>query len=93
MSNDPLAGFPAPLGAPPRYEPDYAEPRESVLPREPKKPRVWLHFLLFGLTLLSMQATSMMLNQPAPARQSLMGWAAYQAIPLLGILLVHELWH
>lgn len=93
MSNDPLAGFPAPLGAPPRYEPDYEEPRESVLPREPRKQRIWLHFLLFGLTLLSMQATSMMLNQPAPARQSLMGWAAYQAIPLLGILLVHELGH
>lgn len=92
MSHDPLAGFPAPLGAPPRYE-EPEEPLLSSLPPEPLKPRVWLHFLLFGLTLVSMQATAMMLNQPAPPEHKLLNWAAYQALPLLGILLVHELGH
>jgi membrane-associated protease RseP (regulator of RpoE activity) len=92
MANDPLASFPAPLGVPPSFE--QAEPleRESSAP-PPREPRLWLHFLLFALTLLSMQATSMMLNQPAPPRQTLLAWAAYQAVPLLGILLVHELGH
>jgi membrane-associated protease RseP (regulator of RpoE activity) len=93
MAHDPSAGFPAPLGVPPRYEPEYERPRRSSIPPEPYRPRVWLHFLLFGLTLLSMQATSMMLNQPAPPHQTLLAWAAYQALPLLGILLVHELGH
>lgn len=92
MSHDPLAGFPAPLGVPPRYEAP-REPSEGSLPPEPFKPRVWLHLLLFGLTLVSMQATAMMLNQPAPPKHSLLTWAAYQALPLLGILLVHELGH
>lgn len=96
MSNDPTAGFPAPLGVPPRFEPQSASPpRISSLPPQPQKPRIWLHFLLFGLTLASMQVTSMMLNQDAdrPAGQTLMRFAAYQALPLLGILLVHELGH
>ena len=55
MSHDPL-GFPAPLGVPPRFEEPLTE-RESSLPPEQKKPKVWLHFLLFGLTALSMQFT------------------------------------
>jgi membrane-associated protease RseP (regulator of RpoE activity) len=93
MSHDPSAGFPAPLGVPPRFEPAYEAQRASSMPPAPQKPRIWLHCLLFTLTMLSMQATSMMLNQPAPARHSWAGWAAYQAIPLLGILLVHELGH
>ncbi|MES1188742.1 MAG: site-2 protease family protein [Myxococcales bacterium] len=92
MSNDPLAGFPAPLGAPPRFEPEYEEPRESVLPNEPRKPRIWLHFLLFGLTALSMQFTSMELYTPPPGHTRL-GFAAYQSVSLLAILLVHELGH
>jgi len=54
---------------------------------------VWLHLLLFVLTLLSMQATSMMMNQPAPPNWSLFSWGAYQALPLLAILLVHEFGH
>jgi membrane-associated protease RseP (regulator of RpoE activity) len=91
MAHDQLTGFPQPLGAPPRFE-EPEPPRESSVPPE-RQPRIWLHLLLFGLTLLSMQATSMMLNQPAPPRQTLVGWAAYQAIPLLAILLVHELGH
>ena len=93
MTHDPLAGFPAPLGAPPRYEPEYEVPRES-LPPEPQKRRIWLHFLLFGLTALSMQATAMHGNAwGAPPGHSVVGWAAYQAVSLLGILLVHELGH
>lgn len=93
MSHDLPAGFPAPLGAPPRYEAEHEAPRHSSLPPEPRRPRLWLHFLLFTLTMLSMQATSMVNNQPAPAGHSWIGWAAYQAIPLLAILLVHELGH
>lgn len=95
MSNDPV-GFPAPLGVPPRFQPERVEPeRVSSLPPEPRSPRLWLHFLLFGLTLVSMQVTSMMINEGAdrPAGQTLMRFAAYQALPLLGILLVHELGH
>src|SRR5215213_7748073 len=94
MSHDPVAGFPAPLGAPPRFErvePEYEGPRESV-PPAPRKPRVWLHFVLFGLTALSMQFTAMELNPPPPGHTSL-GFAAYQSVSLLGILLVHELGH
>lgn len=93
MTHDPSAGFPAPLGAPPRFEPEYERAGQSSLPPEPRKARLWLDFPLFTLTMLSMQATSMLNNQPAPARHSWVGWAAYQAIPLLGILLVHELGH
>src|SRR5438552_2723847 len=94
MSHDPVAGFPAPLGAPPRFEPRaprYEEPRESV-PPQPRKPRVWLHFLLFGLTALSMQVTAMNSNLP-PEGHTLLGYSAYQAMSLIGILLVHELGH
>lgn len=94
MSHDPLAGFPAPLGAPPRFEPQRFEPRRSSFPPAPRKPRIWLHFALFVLTLASMQATSMMINAGSqPPQQTLASWAAYQALPLLGILLVHELGH
>lgn len=92
MTPDPRAGFPAPLGVPPRVSTPAPTSRRSFAPG-PRKTRVWLHLLLFGLTLLSMQATSMMLNQPAPPRLTLLAWAAYQAVPLLGILLVHELGH
>jgi membrane-associated protease RseP (regulator of RpoE activity) len=94
MSNDPLASFPAPLGVPPRFDPERFEPRHSSIPPQPQKPRLWLHLLLFGLTLASMQATSMMINAGSqPPEQTLARWAAYQALPLLGILLVHELGH
>jgi membrane-associated protease RseP (regulator of RpoE activity) len=90
MNNDPLAGFPAPLGAPPPRPP---EAHESSIP-PPRSARLWLNFLLFGVTLVSMQATSMIWNQPTlPAGLTLSRWAAYQALPLLGILLVHELGH
>lgn len=89
MANDPM-GFPAPLGVPPRFQ-DPPPPRESLAP-EPRKPRIWLHFLLFGLTLISMQATAMMFNGRAPGH-SFIGYAAYQAVSLIGILLVHELGH
>jgi membrane-associated protease RseP (regulator of RpoE activity) len=95
MSNDPI-GFPAPLGVPPRYEPARLEPqRLSSRPPAPQRTRAWLHLVLFGLTLLSMQATSMMYNQGGEraAGTTLMRFAAYQALPLLGILLVHELGH
>lgn len=85
-------GFPAPLGAPPRYQ-QPEPPRDSVSPPQPQKPRIWLHFLLFGLTLASMQVTAMnFFGAPAPG-YSFIGYAAYQAVSLLGILLVHELGH
>ncbi|HYQ14426.1 MAG TPA: site-2 protease family protein [Polyangiaceae bacterium] len=91
MANDPLVGFPAPLGAPPRYE-QPEPPRHSSAPPEPQKPRLWLHFVLFGLTVLSMQVTAMNLNGSAPGHW-MIGYAAYQALSLIGILLVHELGH
>jgi hypothetical protein len=92
MSHDPVAGFPAPLGAPPRFEREYQAQRESSRPPEPRKPRVWLHLVLFGLTALSMQVTAMSSNLP-PQGHSLLGYSAYQAMSLIGILLVHELGH
>jgi membrane-associated protease RseP (regulator of RpoE activity) len=92
MANDPLVGFPAPLGAPPQYEQPEPPRRRSSFPPEPQKPRLWLHFLLFALTMLSMQVTAMNINGAAPGH-SLMGYAAYQALSLIGILLVHELGH
>ncbi|RYZ03241.1 MAG: site-2 protease family protein [Myxococcales bacterium] len=91
MANDRSVGFPAPLGAPPHYhQPE--PPRESVAPQEPRRSRIWLHFLLFGLTLASMQVTAMNLQGAAPGH-SLLGYGAYQAVSLLAILLVHELGH
>jgi membrane-associated protease RseP (regulator of RpoE activity) len=81
---------------PPRYEPARVEPqRLSSRPPAPQRTRAWLHLVLFGLTLLSMQATSMMYNQGGEraAGTTLIRFAAYQALPLLGILLVHELGH
>jgi membrane-associated protease RseP (regulator of RpoE activity) len=91
MANDPLASFPLPVGVPPSYE-QPEPPRESSLPPEPQKSRIWLHFLLFGLTAISMQFTAMEFNPP-PSGHSLLGFAAYQSVSLLGILLVHELGH
>lgn len=91
MANDQLAGFPQPLGAPPTFE-QPEPPRESEVPDAPQKPRIWLHFLLFGLTAISMQATAMELNA-APSGHSLVGFAAYQSVSLLTILLVHEFGH
>lgn len=91
MANDPLASFPAPLGAPPRYE-QPEPPRDSEAPPEPRKPQLWLHLVLFGLTVLSMQITAMNANGETPGH-SLIGYAAYQALSLIGILLVHELGH
>ena len=92
MGHEPVAGFPAPLGAPPRYEPEREAKRESSIPPAPKQRPVWLHFLLFGLTLVSMQITAMGGGAALPGH-SLMGTAAFQAVSLLGILLVHEAGH
>jgi membrane-associated protease RseP (regulator of RpoE activity) len=93
MSNDPV-GFPAPFGVPPRFEPERFEPRHSSIPPQPQKPRLWLHLLLFGLTLISVQVTSMRdYGGVAPAGYSAFGFAAYQALSLMAILLVHELGH
>jgi membrane-associated protease RseP (regulator of RpoE activity) len=91
MSHDPAAGFPAPLGAPPRYEPEREAPRQSSIPPAPKGRPIWLHFLLFALTLVSMQITAM--GGGALPGHSLLGTAAFQAVSLLGILLVHEAGH
>lgn len=91
MANEPM-GFPAPLGVPPRFQEQPEPPRESVTPPAPQKPRIWLHFLLFGLTLVSMQVTAMNFIGRAPGH-SYIGYAAYQAVSLIGILLVHELGH
>jgi membrane-associated protease RseP (regulator of RpoE activity) len=90
MANDRWVGFPTPAGAPPRFRP--APPQETRAPRAPQKPKIWLHFLLFGLTLVSMQVTAMNLNGRPPGH-SFIGYSAYQAVSLLGILLVHELGH
>ena len=92
MSHDPAAGFPAPLGAPPRYEPEREAPRQSSIPPAPKGRPIWLHFLLFALTLVSMQITAMGGSATLPGH-SLAGTAAFQAVSLLGILLVHEAGH
>jgi membrane-associated protease RseP (regulator of RpoE activity) len=83
MANDPLAGFPAPLGLPPAYE-QPEPPRESSVPPEPQKTRIGLHLALFGLTVISMFAT---------AFHGSLGLAAAQAFSLLGILVVHEAGH
>jgi membrane-associated protease RseP (regulator of RpoE activity) len=89
MANDPVSGFPVPLGAPPTFE----ERPSSASVRPPREPRLWLHFVLFGVTLVSMQVTSMQFYGGAPPGHTLAGYAAYQAVSLLGILLVHELGH
>ena len=91
MNPDPSAGFPAPLGAPPRYE----EPRPvrfSSRPPAPARPRWWLHALLFFLTAVSMHFTALE-NNPPPPGHSPWTFAAYQSVSLLAILLVHELGH
>ena len=93
MAGDPSVGFPAPLGVPPRYQGQTEPPRESAAPPAPQKSRIWLHFLLFGLTAVSMQFTAMELNGDVPAGHSPFGFAAYQAVSLLAILMVHELGH
>jgi membrane-associated protease RseP (regulator of RpoE activity) len=50
--------------------------------------------LLFGLTLISMQVTAMnFVGGGVPRGHTVWGYAAYQAVSLLGILLVHELGH
>ena len=93
MASDPLARFPAPLGAPPQAERRTEQRHSSVPP--PRRTRLWLHLTLFGITAISMQVTSMQLwaSDKRPGGYSLAGFAAYQAISLLGILLVHELGH
>lgn len=90
MAHDPLVGFPPPLGAPPRYEP--APERESSIPPAPRKTRLGLHVGLFVLTVISMQVTAMNMNGSEPGHWKV-GYAAYQAMSLIGILLVHELGH
>jgi membrane-associated protease RseP (regulator of RpoE activity) len=84
MANDPLAGFPAPLGLPPPYE-QPEPPLQSSVPPAPQKTRIWLHLLLFGLTVISMQVTAM--------RWYGFRLAASQALSLIGILVVHEAGH
>jgi len=91
MANEPLAGFPAPLGAPPRFEQPEPPPRSSA-PPDPQKTELWLHFVLFGLTLLSMQYMAMR-ETDAPQGHTTFGYAAYQSLSLLGILVVHEFGH
>ncbi len=90
MRHEPLAGFPAPLGAPPTFEQPPPE-RESSAPPEPEKSRTWLHLALFVLTAISMQVTAM---SAGPIKgHSVLATGAYQALSLLGILLVHEAGH
>lgn len=88
--SEPVAGFPAPLGAPPRVQPEPPARSDSVPPQKPERLR--LNFVLFALTLLSMQVTAMNFYGEVPG-YSWVGFAAYQAVPLLVILLVHELGH
>jgi membrane-associated protease RseP (regulator of RpoE activity) len=90
MSHEPLAGFPAPTGSPPTFESTPYQ-RESSIPPEPQRSRWWLHVLLFGLTMASMQLTAM--GGAALPGHSAAATAAYQALSLLGILLVHEAGH
>jgi membrane-associated protease RseP (regulator of RpoE activity) len=90
MSHDSPPGFPAPLGTPPRFDEPRPE-RDSSLPPEPPRSRLWLHLLLFGLTLVSMQITAMA-GGAMPGHTAL-ATGAYQAVSLLGILLVHEAGH
>jgi membrane-associated protease RseP (regulator of RpoE activity) len=92
MANDPLTGFPQPLGASPRFE-QPQPPRVSSTPPPQRQPRIWLHFVLFGLTVLSMQVTAMGFWGEAPTGYTIVSYAAYQALSLIGILLVHELGH
>ncbi len=90
MDREPASGiFPAPLGTPPRFEGESASAEQP--PPEPQRSRLPLHLLLFGLTLASMQVTAM--QAPPVEGLSRLSSAAYQAVALLGILLVHELGH
>jgi membrane-associated protease RseP (regulator of RpoE activity) len=93
MSHEPLAGFPAPLGTPPTLAQPRPEPEResSVPPPAPQRSRLWLHLLLFALTLASMQITAM--SGGALPGHSAFVTGAYQAVSLLGILLVHEAGH
>ncbi len=88
-------GLRTPLDAAHLAAAERREQRPGSLPPQPYRPRLWLHALLFALTLASMQVTAMVMNDGAPlARgQTLFQLAAYQALPLLAILLVHELGH
>jgi membrane-associated protease RseP (regulator of RpoE activity) len=90
---EPVAGFPAPLGAPPPLQPEPPARPSSVPPEAPEEQRLWVNFLLFGLTLVSMQVTAMNFYGGAPPGDTLVGFAAYQAVSLLAILMVHELGH
>jgi membrane-associated protease RseP (regulator of RpoE activity) len=84
--------FPAPLGVPPQYRSEPPALRSSAPPPEPQT-RPWVHFALFALTLISMLLTAMNFYGGAPPGHSVLGYAAYQAVSLLGILLIHELGH
>jgi membrane-associated protease RseP (regulator of RpoE activity) len=90
MAHDPLTRFPAPLGPPPQYQPP--PERDSSIPPEPQRTRLGLHVGLFVLTVISMQVTAMNMTGSTPEHWKL-GYAASQALSLLGILLVHELGH
>jgi membrane-associated protease RseP (regulator of RpoE activity) len=79
---------------PPRFETEQTAPRESSTPpSQPVKPRIWLHFLLFGLTLISMQATAMFMQPGELPLHDVVRLGAFQALSLLAILVVHELGH
>ena len=72
MANDPVAGFPAPLGTPPSIEqPDVprGERRESSVP-PPRPTRLWLHLVLFGVTAIrERKPTWLMVPSPAELAQ------------------------
>jgi membrane-associated protease RseP (regulator of RpoE activity) len=94
MPREPLAAFPAPFGAPPQLEGKSAssKPPASPLPG-PTPLRLRLHLLLFIATLVSMQLTAMAINAPPQQGYTALQWGAFQAVPLLAILVVHELGH
>ena len=72
MSHDPVAGFPAPLGRAAALRAGVRASRATARCRRSReRPRLWLHFPLFGLTMLSMQVTAMNEQSAAPARPHL----------------------
>lgn len=94
MATDPSARFPEPRGVW-RVQPDPpSERRSSIPPESQRAPNLRLHLLLFCLTLMSMQYMAMTgTASMVPKGHSALGYAAYQSVSLLSILLVHELGH
>jgi membrane-associated protease RseP (regulator of RpoE activity) len=96
MADEQMPGFPAPAGMPPRYDdsqPPPARPESDAPPDSaPPKQRLWLHALLFVATAISMEITALP-SEPLAKGESALKFAAYQAVSLLGILVIHELGH